>query len=315
MELGHRLAQDLPLDETLREVAGALLVLVPANHASIRVFDEGRKELLCGARAGEGSGHRPMRFLRGEGIVGWVAEYGRTIRVGDAARDARFKAPEAQGFEFRSIVAVPIRLGAEVMGVLAGTCRAENAFEEEDERLAQLLADASAPVIQASRLRQLARFDSLTGAHKSATVLPRLTEDLAAAGPAPTSVVVFDLDRLRRVYEEHGHPVGDIVLRRFVERVRELLPPVVRLHRRGGGNFVLVCPGSDGAAATELAETVRRDLETRPVPIDNGRTIGQRVSAGVAAFDGSESPSRLLHRAEEALARAKAEGRNRTVVG
>jgi diguanylate cyclase (GGDEF)-like protein len=310
IEVTERFTLDVPLEEVLEDVTGALLELVPGNHSSIRVFDDTRTELICGARSGEGVSTVPVKFMKGEGIIGWVADYGRVARIGDATRDPRYKPLEEQGFEFNSILAVPLAIGSEVIGVLSVTAVGKDAFKPDDELLARLLANCSVPVIQKNRLERMSLVDDVTQALRASRLLPQAEEELARAGKegSALSVMMLDLDRLGKIYQEYGFPAGDGVLRSFAERLRAIKRPQSLLYTRGGGTFVLVMPEAEIGLAQGQAEAVRRDLKARPLAAIEGVAIPMSASIGICGWVKGESADQLLRRAEAALARAREQG-------
>jgi len=317
IEVTERFTLDVPLEEVLEDVTGALLELVPGNHSSIRVFDDTRSELICGARSGEGASTIPVKFMKGEGIIGWVADYGRVARIADVSQDARYVPLGEQGFEFSSILAVPLAIGSEVIGVLAVTSKEPNAFKPDDELLARLLANCSVPVIQKNRLERLSLFDDVTQALRASRLLPQAEEELARARRegSPLGVLMIDLDRLQNVYQEFGFPAGDGVMRSFAERVRSIKRAESHLYTRGGGTFVLVMPGAEPAFARDQAEALKRDLATRPLEAVEGVAIPMTASIGVCHSVEGESADQLLRRAEAAMAEAREQGAGAIVVG
>lgn len=124
------------------------------------------------------------------------------------------------------------------------------------------------------------------------------------------AVVMLDVDHFKRVNDEYGHDVGDAVL----VHLATLLSAGVRqndtLARWGGEEFILLLPETDLAGAMMLAENLRRKVEGDPFPC-----VGQvTASFGVAVFAERERGDTLLKRADEALYRAKQEGRNRVAI-
>jgi len=316
IEVTERFTLDVPLEEVLEDVTGALLELVPGNHSSIRILDDSRTELISGARSGEGVSTVPVKFMKGEGVIGWVAQHGRVARIGEVATDPRYKPAEEQGFDFASILAVPLTVGAEVIGVLSVTARQPNAFKPDDELLARLLANCSVPVIQKNRLERLSLIDDVTQALRSSRLLPQAEEELARAGRegSAVSVLMAQLDRLQNVYQEYGFPAGDGVLRSFAERMRAIKRAQSHLYTRGGGIFVMVMPEAEPALARERAEALARDLERRPLDAVEGVAIPMTASIGACGWVRGESADQLLRRAEAALSRAREQGPGTIVV-
>jgi two-component system cell cycle response regulator len=312
LALTERLTRDAPLEEHLADVTDATLVLVPADHASIRVVDASGDELLACARSGTGTDHHSLPLRKGEGVAGWVLANARPALVRDTREDQRFLAATGQGFAIQSIIAAPLVHGGRAIGVLSASSAAPCAFDESHERLARLLAACSVPSIERARLVRLAVTDDLTLAYNGRYLLPRLEEELQRArSGSPVSVAMLDLDHFKLVNDTFGHAKGDGVLRAFADRVRDKTRRSDLLVRRGGEEFVLVLPATDGTRATALAERIRHAVGGEPTHVGGGESVVQTVSIGVATWNGCESAEELLHRADLALYEAKGLGRDR----
>jgi two-component system cell cycle response regulator len=105
------------------------------------------------------------------------------------------------------------------------------------------------------------------------------------------------------------------VLREFAIRVRKSIRGIDLACRIGGEEFVVVMPETDMAVAATVAERLRRKIAAEPFPIDQGgRAIDVTISIGIAALESPhDSATQLLKRADQALYRAKRNGRNRVV--
>ncbi|PTU72931.1 GGDEF domain-containing protein [Pseudomonas mangrovi] len=127
---------------------------------------------------------------------------------------------------------------------------------------------------------------------------------------APFSLVLIDIDYFKRVNDQHGHDVGDQVLEFVAQKMRECSRGSDLLCRAGGEEFVILLPGAELDAAVQLAERLRQAVAASISPTGSGLTL----SAGVAHWNpGAETTKSLLKRADEALYRAKGEGRNRVL--
>ncbi|MDB4942507.1 MAG: hypothetical protein JWP97_2041 [Labilithrix sp.] len=317
LQLTAQLTEDRPLEEFLKAVTDATRDLLEADHASLRLLDTSRTALLSGARSGTGEDDRPMSFRRGEGILGWVVEHGEPARIGDAEHDSRWlQAAKDQSFSVKSIMAEPLWSSGEVIGVLSVTAPAENAFSEEDQLLLRLLANCSAPPIERARLRRLAMFDDITMAFNHRYLGPRLTEEMERASRSmdDVSILYMDLDHFKSVNDQHGHAVGDRVLKLFAERVRKAVRRIDVLVRRGGEEFVLIMPLTGATQALATGHRIQQTLGADPFEMEGGLRVRQTVSIGVATWDKRETPEQLEKRADAAMYRAKRLGRNRVVV-
>jgi len=159
--------------------------------------------------------------------------------------------------------------------------------------------------------------DALTGLHNRRymeTHLATLVEQAHARGK-PLTVLVLDIDFFKAVNDTHGHDAGDDVLREFAVRLKKSIRGIDLACRLGGEEFVVVMPDTDMAVATMVAERLRRRIAAEPFPIHKGeRKVEVTISIGLAAVAGpDDSAANVLKRADQALYRAKREGRNRVV--
>jgi diguanylate cyclase (GGDEF)-like protein len=311
--LTRSLADGRSLEASLELVTRAALALLDvADHGSVRLLDESRARLLSGARAGVGLEQAPLDFRPGEGLAGWVVENRLAARVPDVQTDDRFVRRPEQGFPVRSILAVPLWSNAAVIGVLAISSAERDAFDEQHELLASLLANCAVPAIERARLERLAVTDPHTSAFNRRYLAPRLLEEMSRSGRTGSalSLLMMDLDHFKRVNDEHGHASGDLVLREFADRVREATRRQDVLVRWGGEEFMLLMPDTSLDTARSVAERIRQQTSTMPFHADDGTEIAQTVSIGLATWDGSEDPESLEARADAAMYDAKRSGRN-----
>jgi diguanylate cyclase (GGDEF)-like protein len=176
------------------------------------------------------------------------------------------------------------------------------------ERVVAAVADAAQADATASLMREMAYRDELTGIANRRRLMEELGHQAGVAGPGrPVGVVYFDLDRFKSVNDGLGHAVGDQALRVVAATAGRLVRDGDLLARLGGEEFVLVVPGADHAVAVALAERLRREL---PDALEAG--IGVRITAsfGVAQLGPGEAADAVLHRVDELMYRAKADGRD-----
>jgi two-component system cell cycle response regulator len=164
---------------------------------------------------------------------------------------------------------------------------------------------------------EMAITDALTGLHNRRymeTHLSTLVEQAAARGK-PLTVLVLDIDYFKSVNDTHGHDAGDEVLREFSQRLKKSIRGIDLACRYGGEEFVVVMPETDMAVATMVAERLRRRIASEPFSIDHGaHSVEVTISIGLAArTSASDVAANLLKRADQALYRAKRDGRNRVV--
>jgi diguanylate cyclase (GGDEF)-like protein len=230
-------------------------------------------------------------------------------------KDPRFVALK-QGFAIKSMLAEPLWSAGQVIGVLSLSASQKRAFASGDQLLARLLANCCTPPIERARLRRLAMTDDLTLAYNQRYLSPRVNEEIERARRSgqPLSVLLLDLDHFKNVNDEHGHEVGDTVLRLFADRVRSIVRRVDVFIRRGGEEFLLLMPATALEQARNTAERIRRNLSDAELDCGGGTRLRQTVSIGAACWDFKESPEALQRRADVAMYAAKEQGRDRVVM-
>ncbi len=164
---------------------------------------------------------------------------------------------------------------------------------------------------------EMAVRDQLTGLHNRRYLETHLGGlfDESVKRARELSVLMLDIDRFKSVNDTHGHDAGDEVLREFARRVKDATRLVDVVARMGGEEIVVVLPETGLAAAAAVAERIRASVHATPFPIHGGqRSLDVTVSIGVASRRaGDQSPAQLVKRADEAVYRAKNEGRNRVI--
>jgi diguanylate cyclase (GGDEF)-like protein len=165
-------------------------------------------------------------------------------------------------------------------------------------------------------LRRLATHDHLTELSNRRAVVDRLALEMrrAARELMPLSVVIVDLDHFKRINDTYGHGAGDVLLREAARRLRSVLRSHDSLGRYGGEEFLLVLPGCSEGDAWDVAERARTAIASAPVTTGD-LVLPMTASFGLASVaEPDEDPDDLIERADRALYRAKAGGRNRVEV-
>lgn len=166
------------------------------------------------------------------------------------------------------------------------------------------------------QMEYLAMHDSLTGLLNRRAIQQHIEAETVRAvrTAAPLAVILMDLDLFKEVNDRFGHAVGDQALRMFAEIVQQMVRPYDWAGRWGGEEFLIVLPGVTEVDAVSVAERIRISVETAMLPMPDGSEMRFTVSMGVASATGEKGnivPEKLVQSADEALYRAKSEGRNR----
>jgi two-component system, cell cycle response regulator len=159
--------------------------------------------------------------------------------------------------------------------------------------------------------------DPLTGLHNRRYMQSHLTQLINEGSQrgTPFSLMLLDIDHFKMVNDTWGHDAGDEVLKEFAARLKKSIRGIDMACRAGGEEFVVLMPETEPDVARMVGERIRQKVERLPFPIQQGkRAISATVSIGLSGFRmGHSTADALLKRADEALYRAKREGRNRVV--
>jgi diguanylate cyclase (GGDEF)-like protein len=164
-----------------------------------------------------------------------------------------------------------------------------------------------------ARLHRMATTDDLTGL-VSRRSLQESADRMLGAPPESgcLALLMVDIDNFKNINDQHGHGIGDLVLRHVANVLRQSLRPDSLIVRYGGDEFCALVPVPGEAAAFVVAERLRSTMEASPYRLDNQR-IPVTLSIGVTVHRHGKTLRQLLDEADRRAYRAKAGGRNRVV--
>lgn len=151
-------------------------------------------------------------------------------------------------------------------------------------------------------LHQLARTDQLTGLANRRALVERLAEETARAKRYQRNLAVFilDVDGMKSVNDELGHPAGDQLLVEVARRIERAMRGSDLAGRWGGDEFVIICPETDGAAARALSDKLTETISNRPAVLQ-GRIAPVSVTVGFAVDGTAGDADSLLAAADASL--------------
>jgi diguanylate cyclase (GGDEF)-like protein len=192
----------------------------------------------------------------------------------------------------------------------------QRAQREEIEEANRHLKDRNLRLQQANEvLNQLSITDGLTRLHNHRFFQDHLTREIRRVERTqePLAILVIDIDDFKRLNDRLGHAAGDEILARIAQILNGAVRGSDLCARYGGEEFVILAPGTDTHGAYALAEKVRTAIAESSFIVDDSlRPLRVTVSVGVAAFTGNRK--RFFQKADQALYRAKADGKNCVIV-
>ncbi len=224
-----------------------------------------------------------------------------------------------------AVLVIPVVLFDEQVGSLfLRAARKNGTFSVREISFFEIVASAASNALERAqlfeniqaaneRLEQLAITDGLTGLYNQRHFREKFSDEYtrAARYQVPLACVIFDIDFFKNINDRHGHLMGDQVLRGVAQRALGCTRKIDFTARYGGEEFVLLMPQTDIVGATTQAERLRESIAN--LPFDG---IQVTVSVGVAVYNKKTMvrPDDLLKAADDALYKAKTNGRNQVVV-
>jgi diguanylate cyclase (GGDEF)-like protein len=238
----------------------------------------------------------------------------------DTRRWLKLKEPVADSTDdawARSRLVVPMLMYGETIGALVAESALPDAFGPDERRLLDAIGGQAASAVEKARLYALANVDGLTGLYCRRYFDIRITEEIERARRFDTSfcLILMDLDDFKHLNDTLGHLLGDRALREVAAISASQLRGVDLAARYGGEEMAFLLPRTSLGDAHAVAERIREAVASHTIG-ENGRNLRITASLGVAGWteSGVDDMTSLVARADAALYRAKAAGKNRVEV-
>jgi diguanylate cyclase (GGDEF)-like protein len=250
----------------------------------------------------------------------WCIKNRKRLIIMDTQEDFRFVLSETEKKDnVRSLIVAPLFHEGRVAGTLAIHATRPNVFSHDDLRLLDAIATLASSAISNALLyektEELAIKDSLTGLFVRRYFFERLKEEhrRALLNQKNLSFLMCDLDHFKECNDRFGHQGGDLMLVQFADILRQCQKGAL-LGRYGGEEFAILLPETAKAEAVKIAEQIRKAVEKCAFNIRREK-VNMTVSIGIANLpDDTLDAENLVQKADQALYRAKREGRNRVCV-
>lgn len=250
----------------------------------------------------------------GSVISAKLVEHHETVFIKNTLLDKRLANDFLKKFYLRSVLLAPIIVQGKTTGLVILESQKIRDFNHDEMAIVMLAASQIGISMENARLYErmenLARLDELTQVYNRRAFhdVAAREFDLVRYKKGQLSLIMIDIDHFKKVNDCFGHQVGDHVLARVAEIMKQNVREGDSVARYGGEEFVLTLPSSNKQAAYDVAERIRLAVENL---VWNG-SLRVTISAGVASYpaDGQDLEE-LLKNADQALYGAKSGGRNR----
>jgi diguanylate cyclase (GGDEF)-like protein len=319
-ELSQKLIELNDTDEIFDFMVSVLGVLFPrADNILLFFVPKGRGELkLCRSLKRKDIA---IKEKTGDLIDKWVLRHNQSLAVEDLTTDFRFDSSQLVAFKDRSVrsfVSSPLSVGDNLVGIVRVESKKASSFSLDDSRVLRSICDLGAVVLERAslfrRTEELAIKDSLTTLFVKDHFFQRLNEELKRAHTKNTKVgvIMLDIDDFKAINDNHGHVVGDLVLKKLSQILSRVVGDSGNIAARfGGEEFVLFMVESNKEELKEVAERIRKEAESIVVSFRR-KQVNFTVSLGAVIYpdDGMEALD-LVEKADKLLYKAKKSGKNK----
>ncbi|PWQ92061.1 sensor domain-containing diguanylate cyclase [Leucothrix pacifica] len=310
------IAQDRKENDILDELCTLSEVMLESSVASIMLLNPNTESLslVSAPSIPEDSHHLLYGVLpnSGNGSCATAFAHGRPAYVNDTSTDDRWRNARdlANSFEIKSCWSMPVyNRDGRVIGTFALSSAKQRRPSTFHDRLLKMCSSAVSILLERKELRRLSVTDKLTGLWNRVKLDQGLHAQRASYSvyQETYSVMIIDIDHFKHINDNYGHNVGDTVLSGIAEVLRDNIRPRDLLGRWGGEEFMVLLPDSGNGKALEIGEEIRMAVRNHSFGLAGDLT----VSIGICEVKENLRTLEVVDRADRALYRAKASGRDR----
>jgi len=316
----NSLGSELELEKVCDQVVEKIYHVINCNGCAIILI--GRDRVKLQSEIGFGNSIKEVEFSKETPLIKYILSTKNKIFIGDIEK-SYFKYSIPKGDLTTSMICMPILVKDLVKGIIYIDSRHINAFSSKHEYFLNILAHEISVAIERAityeRIKMLTIKDELTAVYNRRKFDRDLEEEInkAIRYARNLSLLMVDIDFFKKFNDTHGHQIGDAILRKLGALFNDNMRNTDKAYRYGGEEFAIICTETNTENAFVFADRLRTVISEMDFHNVDGRgpDEGLTVSIGVANFPTNASKfDDLVKYADDALYRAKAEGRNRVIV-
>ena len=308
------------MGDVFQHILKTAMNITKASAATMRIFDVDSGLLkIVSSRAISNAflSQPPLKY--GEGILGNVIKQGQYFATSDVTKVNHCVYKELADLEgIKALLSVPLRTQEASIGCITVYRKEEVSFKSSDRLLLEIFAAQAVEAIEKTKLveelKKQATMDSLTHIYNRAFLEKRIEEEISRAKRHThiLTLIFIDIDGFKNFNDKHGHLLGDKLLADFASLLKKNCRKNDIFGRYGGEEFIIATPEIDKKTAYALTVKLKGLVNSHKFLGKEGGVAGISFSAGIASKpqDGDNLKD-LLHRADEAMYRAKKKGKNR----
>ncbi|MDD3147401.1 MAG: diguanylate cyclase [Candidatus Riflebacteria bacterium] len=308
-------------EELLKFVLTHAIEVLEAERGSIMLLDDQTDELMV--KVASGGRYRvfsgtPIRL--GQGVCGQVALDGQGLICNEGFKDSRFRnfGSLMPVEDIKSLICSPLKFKEGTIGVInIVNKRNSTDFRESDLSLLNLIASQAAVTIENNKLYELSITDGMTRLFVHRYFQARLSEELLRARRygLTLSLIMIDIDNFKKFNDTYGHQIGDIVIQKVAQSIKETVRTGIDIPcRYGGEEMSVILPETRPEEALQTAERLRERIAALSLAHSSGE-LRITVSIGVSSYPvHSHDRESLIKTADKALYVSKGAGKNRSTL-
>jgi len=319
-KLSRKISSILEKEELLRLIVSVYVEMAKVKKVSLMLIDENTNELkMQAARGINRENFERIKFKVGEGVAGKAAQSGKVFCLDDVRKSPDYKLfnPKREKTK-ESLLVMPLKVKEKVLGVINLSDKLSGEpFAKHEVTLYSTLANHVAVSIENAILYELAITDGLTQLYIHRYFQLRLKEEIERTQRygEPFSLVMIDIDHFKSFNDLYGHQMGDEVLRMIARILKEKIRSIDVAARYGGEEFAIIVPETDSERVAIFAERLRKIIEETNFNGQGNTPLKITTSIGTASYAEKDIEEKttgeiLISRADQALYRAKKQGRN-----
>lgn len=319
-KLSRKISSILEKEELLRLIVSVYAEMAKVKKVSLMLIDESTNELkIQAARGIDRENFEKIRFKVGEGVAGKAAQSGKVICVNDVTRFPNYKVFNTKREKIEeSLLVMPLKVKEKILGVINLSDKLSgDHFTKHEVTLYSTLANHVAVSIENAILYELAITDGLTQLYIHRYFQLRLKEEVERAQRygQPLSLVMIDIDHFKSFNDLYGHQMGDEVLKMIARILKDRIRTIDVAARYGGEEFAIIVPETGSHEVAIFAERLRKIVEETNFNGQGNTPLKITISIGTASYKDEDIEKKtlgevLISRADQALYRAKKQGRN-----
>lgn len=316
----HRVSRiinsSLELDKIYLGLISELKKVLSFDRLSISILDESGENIEAFAATDTGTIlEKKVTKPTDVCCTSWLIENKKPLLRTDLPRQAHFST-DTQILEegMNTCFSIPLTSRDTVRGALCLYHEEKNGFSEKDLEILEPVADHLSMVVENvalyERIKERAIRDSLTGVYNHGYLLSFLGREFTRAKryQKPLSIVMLDVDGLKKYNDTYGHQDGDKVLKRFAQILMKNLRGIDIAARYGGDEFMLVLPETDLESAKSAVKRLEQDFRKAKLPHKDDYSAQLSFSAGIASYPSAvKTKGELIRAADQMLYRTKEE--------